>query len=178
MVRAKGAVIRDSQVVEIAGRNWLLSELYRSGVEVARPERDHGIDLIAFFDLDDSKHFIARPIQMKASSQRMFGVWRRLERFPDLLIAYVWNLADPPNTVCHCLTYDEDLGVAEQMNWTRTKSWTEGNAFVSNSPGRRLTSLLEPFKMTPAAWRSRLGGSPSGGPLPSRARADHVTSQI
>src|SRR5271167_3145453 len=81
----RDAAISDSQVVEITRRNWLLTELYRSGVEVARPEHDDGIYLIAFFDLDESKRFIARPIQMKASSQRMFGVWRRLERFPDLL---------------------------------------------------------------------------------------------
>jgi len=44
----------DSQQVEIIGRNWLVSELYRSGLEVARPERDHGIDLIAYLDLDQS----------------------------------------------------------------------------------------------------------------------------
>jgi hypothetical protein len=157
MVTRVGAAARDSQVVEITGRNWLLSELYRSGVEVARPERDHGIDLIAFFDLDGSKRFIARPIQMKASSQRMFGIWRPLEKFPDLLIAYVWNLADPPNTICHCLTYEEALRVAEQMNWTKTSSWTKGGAYVTNSPGSRLTSLLDPFKMTPAAWRLKLG---------------------
>jgi hypothetical protein len=30
----------DSQIVEIVGRNWLVTELYRSGLEVARPERD------------------------------------------------------------------------------------------------------------------------------------------
>jgi hypothetical protein len=72
----------DSQIIEIIGRNWLVSELYRSGVEVARPERDHGIDLITFVDLDESGRFVGRPIQMKASSKQMFGVWRRLEKLP------------------------------------------------------------------------------------------------
>jgi hypothetical protein len=38
----------DSQTVEIIGRNFLVSQLVRDGVEVARPERDHGIDLIAY----------------------------------------------------------------------------------------------------------------------------------
>lgn len=35
----------DTQLVELAGRNWLASELLRAGLEVARPERDRGIDL-------------------------------------------------------------------------------------------------------------------------------------
>ena len=38
----------DKQASSIIGRNWLVSELYLAGIEVARPERDHGIDLIAF----------------------------------------------------------------------------------------------------------------------------------
>ena len=75
---------RDSQVVEIAGRNWLVSQLYLAGVEVARPERDHGIDLIAFLDRG---RFIACPIQVKASSQKSFDVQRRFE---TLLTCY-WS---------------------------------------------------------------------------------------
>lgn len=43
----------DTQLVELAGRNWLASELLRAGLEVARPERDRGIDLIAYVDLDE-----------------------------------------------------------------------------------------------------------------------------
>ncbi len=58
----------DGQTIEIIGRNWLISELYRSGIEVARPERDHGVDLIAFIDLDQSGRFVGRPIQLKASN--------------------------------------------------------------------------------------------------------------
>jgi len=33
----------DSQATEIVGRSWLTSQLYRAGIEVARPERDHGV---------------------------------------------------------------------------------------------------------------------------------------
>jgi hypothetical protein len=62
----------DAQVIELAGRNWLASELQRAGIEVARPERDRGIDLIAYSDLDERvAKFVARPIQMKASGLRM-----------------------------------------------------------------------------------------------------------
>ena len=58
----------DKQVTELVGRSKLVAELLRSGIEVAIPERDRGIDLIAYLDLDlRAAHFVARPIQMKAS---------------------------------------------------------------------------------------------------------------
>src|SRR5205085_571466 len=60
----------DGQIVELRGRNWLVGELLRAGLEVARPERDRGIDLIAYADLDATGRFVARPIQMKAATGR------------------------------------------------------------------------------------------------------------
>jgi len=44
----------DSQTVEIIGRNYLVSRLVSDGLEVARPERDRGVDLIAYLDLDEA----------------------------------------------------------------------------------------------------------------------------
>ncbi len=41
----------DPQVVELLGRNKLISDLLRAGLEVALPMRDRGIDLIAYVDL-------------------------------------------------------------------------------------------------------------------------------
>ena len=155
----------DSQRVEIIGRNWLVTELYRCGLEVARPERDHGIDLIAFLDLDKSGRFIGRPIQMKASSAQSFGVWRKLKKFPGLLIAYVWNLEKPLETACYCLTYDEALAVADLMKWTTTKSWREKDTYVTNSPSQQLVSALDQYKMTADRWRSKLSGAHRDGKL-------------
>lgn len=37
----------DPQQVEIIGRNWLVGELGRAGLEVADPVRDKGVDLLA-----------------------------------------------------------------------------------------------------------------------------------
>jgi hypothetical protein len=42
----------DTQLTELIGRNWLVNELLRAGLEVATPLRDRGIDLIAYFDLE------------------------------------------------------------------------------------------------------------------------------
>ena len=43
----------DPQQVEIIGRNWLVGELVRAGLEVADPVRDNGVDLLA-----SAPHFI------------------------------------------------------------------------------------------------------------------------
>jgi len=43
-----------SQIVEFLGRQRLIAELIRDGLEVALPTRDRGVDLIAYADL--SKH--------------------------------------------------------------------------------------------------------------------------
>src|SRR5262245_32215102 len=58
----------DSQVIEILGRQRLIAELLRDGLEVAVPVRDRGVDLIAYADLSQQvARFASRPIQMKAA---------------------------------------------------------------------------------------------------------------
>jgi len=44
----------DTQTVEIIGRNYLISQLVRDGLEVARPQCDSGVDLIAYLDPDET----------------------------------------------------------------------------------------------------------------------------
>jgi hypothetical protein len=52
-----------------------MSQLLQAGLEVARPERDRGIDLIAYLDLDKTVgDFIACPIQVKAVSKTTFSI--------------------------------------------------------------------------------------------------------
>jgi hypothetical protein len=40
--------------VEIVGTAWLVSQFVADGLEVARPERDRGVDLVAYLDRDPS----------------------------------------------------------------------------------------------------------------------------
>ncbi len=78
----------DSQTVEIIGRNYLVSQLVSAGLEVARPERDRGVDLIAYVDLDEAGGgFVACPIQMKAATKASFAVDRKYEKLTKLLFA-------------------------------------------------------------------------------------------
>ncbi len=147
----------DSQTLELVGRHRLASELLQAGLEVAFPARDRGIDLIAYVDVDPAgSRFVARPIQMKAASRRSFGIFRKYEKFHDLLIAFVWNVdgAEPPET--YALTYAECLAIGEEMGWTRTASWLEHGDYGTTRPGRRLQHLLAPHLMTGQSWTEKV----------------------
>jgi hypothetical protein len=146
----------DSQKVELLGRNRLIDELLRDNLEVAVPVRDHGIDLIAYADTAVSS-YVARPIQMKAAWTTAFGIDRKYEKFPNLILAYVWNLSDRERAVTYAMSYPEVLGTAHAMGWTETPSWTRGG-YSTSQPSRRLLTLLEPFRMKPGAWWERIVG--------------------
>ena len=140
----------NSQIVELIGRNWLVNELLRANLEVALPLRDRGIDLIAFADLyTHVQSFIARPIQMKAASNKSFGIHKKYAQFPNLILAYVWYLNDPSKTFTYGLTYEEAVEVADEMGYTKTPTWLEEGAYSNQKPGEKLLNLLEPHKMSP-----------------------------
>ena len=147
----------DSQTTEIIGRNYLVSQLARDGLEVARPERDRGVDLIAYLDLDEAGGgFVATPIQMKAATLRSFGIARKYEKFSRMLFAYVWQVQDPVQSSIYALTYAEALGVAEQMGWTVTDSWTIHGRYDTTQPSKKLLDLLDQYLMRPGTWKARV----------------------
>lgn len=109
----------DTQVVELLGRQRLIAELLRDGLEVALPGRDRGVDLIAYADLGHQvERFAARPIQMKASTTSAFSVFGKYERLADLILAYVWHLDDPAAAVTYAMTYPQAVSLAEAQGWT------------------------------------------------------------
>ena len=151
----------DPQLVELVGRNWLTVQLLQAGLEVARPERDRGIDLIAYRDLDEKQQFLAYPIQMKAFLNEVFSIDPKYEKFPRLILAYVWNLADLTLTKCFALTFKEALQVADEMEYTKTASWLTGarsgkRGYFTSAPSKQLKDLLSPFEMSsPEKWSSK-----------------------
>jgi hypothetical protein len=145
--------ILDTQVIELIGRNCLGSELLRDGLDIAVPARDRGIDLIAYADRSSRVgRFVARPIQMKAASERSFSIDRKYKKVANLIIAYVWYVHDPVKTVTYALTYKEALVVARKC-WARARSasWKRGR-YITSSPSRQLCELLEPYRMTEGKW--------------------------
>ena len=148
----------DTQMIELLGRSSLIDQLLRAGLEVALPERDRGVDLIAYADLAAQvDRFSAKPIQMKAASKRSFSLNQKYRRISDLILAYVWHVDTPEQTVIHALTYDQAFSVAEEAGWTKTPSWAKGSYTTSN-PSKRIEALLDPFRMTPTKWRELVVG--------------------
>lgn len=147
----------DAQTVELLGRNRLIDELLRAGLEIAQPIRDRGVDLIAYADLD-LKAFAACPIQMKAYSKRGFSINAKYEKFPGLLLAHIWNVDSDEKTITFATTYPEALTIAEAMGWTKTASWCNG-VYVNTAPGPRLREQLEPHRMRPDSWWEKVTGA-------------------
>ncbi len=153
------AATLDTQMIELLGRNLLIDQLIRAGLEVAIPNRDRGVDLIAYADLAGRvDRFIARPIQLKAASTRSFMLDRKYERISDLIIAYVWHVNDPRETVVYAMTYPEAFEIADRIGWTATASWKRGG-YSTTRPSAKIREQLEQFRMTPSKWSECIVGS-------------------
>ena len=152
-------MIIGTQITEIIGRNLLVNELLAANLEVAMPLRDRGVDLIAYAEIGgQTGAFHARPIQLKASSRAIFSIHRKYERISDLIVAFVWYLAEPRESVIYALAYAESLAVATQVGWTATSSRTVKGACANNQPTKKLVALLEPHRVDPEKWRKLICG--------------------
>lgn len=128
----------DTQQVELIGVAALETELIRQGFEVARPNRDRGIDLIIYSDNLD-RPFSAVPIQMKSSTGKAFGVFNKYEKFNNLVMAYVWNVLDKPRFFV--MTYEQSVEFVPDLNG---KSWLQNKCYTwSNVPKKIEEKLLK-----------------------------------
>ena len=71
--------------VEVLGRAWLTGQLLRVGIDLARPDRDTGVDLIAY--PADLAWFC--PMQLKVVTGDGITVWRKYVGLP-LAVVYVF----------------------------------------------------------------------------------------
>lgn len=156
VLRPDGAAHQDSQRVELAGRNLLASQLLLAGYELARPERDRGVDLIVYDDR--GARFFARPIQMKAYSQAGVIADHRYADIPELLLVYVWHVAEPAKARYFAMTYPETAKLAADLGWADTASWRTEKRYTTTQPSLRVRDALAPYEMvTPNDWRRRMG---------------------
>ena len=140
---------------EILGRSLLVHQLTMGGLEVAAPLCDRGVDLIAWLWLPKAAGMLAVPIQLKAAAEGSFSLDRKYERIPNLVLAYVWRVKVPARALVFALSYPEAVSVAQDMGYTRTESWAQGH-YVVTRPGRKLLERLEPHRMEPQLWKSKL----------------------
>ena len=140
----------DSQQVEILGRNRIKAALIEAGLEVATPERDNGIDLIAYrWHLVGE--FSARPVQIKAASTFSLGIDRKYERIPGLIMAFVVGVREEAHAI-YALTYGELLSIADALGWTKTPSWIEGDGYSTRHASKRLMDQLGAYRATRDSW--------------------------
>src|ERR1700722_11854563 len=143
----------DSQLLEIAGKHLLISRLVAAGFEVAEPIRDRGNELIVYRDGGD---FAALPIQLKASSEQSFSLDAKYDKFPRLLITYIWNVQTSEENDIYVLTFEEALQVLRRKGYDKTDSWKKNHRYFVRNAGIELKEMLEPYKATPKLWRSKL----------------------
>jgi hypothetical protein len=145
--------------VEVVGTSLLTTLLLAEGIEVARPIRDRGIDLLAYLDLG---YFRAVPIQVKAYSEARFGIDRKYEKFPELRIVHLWNVQGPRASQVFCTTFSQAFDIAEELGWTATQSWQNGTYSTAIKPGtagaQRVAEVLSRFEVTPGGWLDPLFG--------------------
>jgi len=148
----------DSQIIEIIGLNRLVNDLLAAGVEVARPIRDRGVDLIAYIERD-KKSFWARPIQLKAASEENFIINKKYSRATDLLLVYYWHLHSKNHPVAYAMSYATAVQIAAKMGYTKNATWTRNGIWTVHKPGRDLKVLMEPYQMNPDRWKKAVFNS-------------------
>jgi hypothetical protein len=107
----------DGQLMEIAGRNWLVSQLIQCGIEVATPERDKGVDLIAYVE---TQRFRACRIQIKVSTDSAFVAYR--EQYSGMLMVYIWQIDNPQQTVAFAMRTAEARRIIKANRWDKNKA--------------------------------------------------------
>jgi hypothetical protein len=138
----------DSQQVEILGRAALTAQLMRDGVEVAQPDRDRGVDLVAY----TTRPWRAVPLQLKVATTGVFSAHKKYEAFDRLVMAYVWYAATGMDAEIYAMPYTVAVGIAETLGWTEKPSWIEKGGYGSTHPGEDIKALLVPHRMVEGSW--------------------------
>lgn len=147
----------DTQQLEVMGRHRLIESLIRSGLEVAMPLRDRGVDLLAYTSPGSREGFAAIPIQMKSFSVEGWSLHRKYASIDHLVLVYVWHMSEPEKSSILALTYQEALGVATGMGYAATESWKkERGGYSVTRVGERLREMLLPFDVTKRGWHEVL----------------------
>jgi hypothetical protein len=142
----------DGQLVEIVNTHKVIAAAIAAGLEVARPERDDGIDLIIYSRKGGP--WVSAPIQIKSR----FCIERKYESRPALVMCYVC-----PSDQIYVLTHEQAKEIAEARGYTNTTSWKKKGGGYSCPVGGALAKDLEPFIATPERWAELLVGEKKPG---------------
>ena len=141
----------DSQQIELFGRHRVIESMAKDGIEIAMPLRDRGVDFVAY---DDQTTYLACPVQLKIATNESFSIHDKYAAAARLMMCYVWNIHDARAMAIYAMSWREALGVADAMEWTKTKSWTDNKSYSTSAPSKKLKGLIEPFRVRPGGWKS------------------------
>jgi hypothetical protein len=149
---------RDPQLIEIAGRNWLVSQLIQCGIEVATPERDKGVDLIAYVE---TQRFRACRIQIKVSTGSAFVAHR--EQYDGMLMVYIWHIDKPQETVAFAMRTWQARRIITANRWDKNQAWKRKNGYWRKSrvavDSEFYKRYLQDRKMDMKKWKPTILGA-------------------
>jgi hypothetical protein len=143
---------------ELLGKFWLSSQLTRSGVEIANPTRDIGVDLIAYgADLTWSL-----PVQLKVINSGGLRVDTKYLH-KNLCLVYVLlgqrdggGLTTRAETAAYLLTPEQAWALPSRMGRKFDPEWN--NYYLFGRIPKRLIQLLDSeFRVDCGRWAERLG---------------------
>jgi hypothetical protein len=145
----------DTGATEVLGRAWVTTELTRGGIEIARPERDIGVDLVAY--TADASWML--PIQLKTIGLTGLTVFQKYIGMP-LGIVYVLlgdehgGTAGRAGTTAYLLTPEEAWQLPTTLKMKFDPDYHGTYRFASLT--RALTNELNPYQVQPGTWAERL----------------------
>ncbi|MFE7299875.1 hypothetical protein [Streptomyces sp. NPDC057579] len=147
--------MKDTGATEVLGRSWLTTELIRSGVEVARPERDIGVDLITY----TSGATWMLPIQLKTVGLNGLTVFRKYVEEPVALVYVLLGDRDGGSagrdeTTAYLMTPEEAWALPTALGQKIDPDFHTTYRFSSLT--RALVEKLEAHRVRPGTWRERL----------------------
>ncbi len=146
----------DTGATEVLGRCWFTSQLLRSGVEVARPERDIGFDLLAY----TSSASWMLPIQLKTVGLNGLTVFQQYVGEPVALAYVILGDQDGGNagrseTNAYLLTPEDAWALPTVLELKHDPDVHTTYRFASLT--RPLLEQLEAHRVEPGGWQERLG---------------------
>lgn len=146
----------DTGATEILGRTWFTAELVRAGIEVARPERDIGVDLVAY--TADAAWML--PIQLKTIGLYGITVWQKYVGMPIGIVYVVLGDGDGgfggrAETIAYLLTPDQAWEMPAALGKKFDPELHVTYRFSDLT--RALASKLEGYRVLPGTWEERLG---------------------
>jgi hypothetical protein len=138
----------DNQQVECLARQALTAALTADGLEVARPERDCGIDLLAY-TVNPPRMM---PIQMRAETAAGYSVEKKHAGIDSLIMVYVWNACSLGGEQFFAMRWSEAAEIADRLSY----AWDSRGRWISTRPPARLIAAIESHRVSPGGWSALL----------------------